>query len=113
MIIVAGDTHGQLADVVLALRRDLPALKQGHPLANAYVFVGDFVDRGPHQVELVILLLYLAVTYPDHVTLLRGNHEVGLMQQPAWAGPAYVVRCSVSDGRIQHPAEHHLRERVT
>lgn len=33
------------------------------------------MDRGPHSVPLIILLLCLKVKYPTRVFLLRGNHE--------------------------------------
>lgn len=37
--------------------------------------LGDFVDRGPHSLEVLALLLSLKVAYPTSIFLIRGNHE--------------------------------------
>jgi len=42
---------------------------------SSYIFIGDFVDRGYNSVETMEMLLCLKVRYPQHITLLRGNHE--------------------------------------
>ena len=43
--------------------------------SRAYVFDGDFVDRGAWGLEVVLLLAAWKVAAPRRVWLVRGNHE--------------------------------------
>jgi len=74
---VFGDLHGQLRDLLLFFHAYGMPGKDG----TTFVFNGDFVDRGRHQLELVGLLLALKVMLPDKVWLIRGNHEDRLMNE--------------------------------
>eukprot|EP00439_Symbiodinium_sp_Y106_P030612 s513_g3.t1 len=65
---VFGDIHGQLRDLLLLFGG-------GDIQTMSYVFNGDWVDRGEHQLEVVTLLFALHVLYPQQVYLVRGNHE--------------------------------------
>ncbi|CAN6302967.1 unnamed protein product [Urochloa humidicola] len=68
-LVVCGDLHGQFRDLVRILQQ------QGAPPRRNYLFLGDYVDRGDQSLETICLLLAYKVRYPEHVFLLRGNHE--------------------------------------
>lgn len=69
-IAILGDIHGQYDDLVLIM----DAI--GHPPTARYLLLGDYVDRGNHSLETILLLLSYMVLYPDDVWILRGNHEL-------------------------------------
>jgi len=69
---VFGDLHGHFRDLLLLF------VSYGGPdehNAPMFVFNGDFVDRGEHQLEVIGLLLALKVLLPERIWLIRGNHE--------------------------------------
>ena len=73
---VFGDIHGQLRDLLLLFaHHGFPSHRGGDIEMAAYVFNGDWVDRGHHQLDVVALLFALKVLYPARVFLVRGNHE--------------------------------------
>ena len=68
--------HGQLRDLLLLFGwYGFPSHKSGDIQTTSYVFNGDWVDRGPHQLETVLLLFALKAMYPTRIMLVRGNHE--------------------------------------
>ncbi|KAL8550008.1 hypothetical protein ACS0TY_008725 [Phlomoides rotata] len=69
-VVVVGDVHGQLHDVLFLLR------DAGYPSDDrVFVFNGDYVDRGAWGLEVFLILLAWKVLMPHRVYLLRGNHE--------------------------------------
>ncbi|VDL66581.1 unnamed protein product [Nippostrongylus brasiliensis] len=72
---VYGDTHGQYSDLLRWFNLN------GWPHETRCVFLGDFVDRGSHGVELFALLTTLKVCFPDNIFIIRGNHEEETLNQ--------------------------------
>lgn len=74
-IIIVGDVHGQFYDVIELMRI-------GGPIPDmTYLFLGDYVDRGPCCVETITYLTLLKIRYPQRIYLLRGNHETRSITQ--------------------------------
>ncbi|KJH44731.1 phosphoprotein phosphatase 1 domain protein [Dictyocaulus viviparus] len=73
--IIYGDTHGQYSDLLRWFNLN------GWPNVTRSVFLGDFVDRGSHGVELFALLTCLKVCFPDNIFVIRGNHEEESLNQ--------------------------------
>lgn len=69
---VCGDTHGQFHDVMNIFSEGLGGFPSKK---NAYLFNGDFVDRGRHSIEVLLSLLAIKLSNPTAMHLLRGNHE--------------------------------------
>lgn len=75
-VTVCGDTHGQFYDVLNIFDKFGQADN-----THAYLFNGDFVDRGSWSCEVALLLYALKVLYPTRVFINRGNHETNDMNQ--------------------------------
>jgi protein phosphatase len=68
-VYVVGDLHGNIFDLIRIL------VMTGIPPTNRFLFLGDYVDRGQYSVEVIVLLFALASKFPEHVVMIRGNHE--------------------------------------
>lgn len=68
-VIFVGDLHGELQSTQ-AVQRYISKYNKHH-----FVFLGDYGDRGPHQIETFNLVMALTLSNPNRVIMLRGNHE--------------------------------------
>ncbi len=45
------------------------------------IFLGDYVDRGTAHLKIMERILTLKYLFPDHIILLRGNHDGGILNE--------------------------------
>lgn len=88
-LIVIGDVHGQLQDVLHIFSTNGPPSEE-----VTYLFNGDIVDRGRYAVEIWLLLIAFKLTWPRSVHILRGNHENDQMiGRPFKMGGGFAEEC--------------------
>ena len=80
-----GDVHGALHKLQSLIAR-CEAHADGRP--RKYVFLGDYIDRGPQSADVVRLLVALQAEMPSDVVALMGNHEAMLLAVIDGAMPA-------------------------
>ncbi|MFX0022378.1 MAG: metallophosphoesterase [Candidatus Hermodarchaeota archaeon] len=69
LIYIIGDIHGNLEtlmELIKIINRDNP---------NLVIFLGDIVDRGPKQLECLVIIFALKILFPLKYYIIRGNHE--------------------------------------
>ena len=69
-ILAVGDIHG-MYDKLIALMEKV----KFNPEQDLLIFLGDYIDRGPHSLECLDYVMALNKQYPEWVIPLLGNHE--------------------------------------
>lgn len=75
--IAIGDVHGHYDKLVNLLKE---CRSFAGDRSHRFVFIGDYIDRGPRSREVIELLLELERTCPVPPVFLMGNHEDMLLK---------------------------------
>ncbi len=73
--IIVGDVHGDLESLTHILKDSAFLAKAESGEGVLLIFLGDYGDRGVHSPEVYYVVLKLKELFPNHVVLMRGNHE--------------------------------------
>lgn len=71
--IILGDIHGTFIETHDLIERLI--YHNILPTTRKLLFLGDYVDKGPDSTECILYLMNLKIRFPNHVYMLRGNHE--------------------------------------
>lgn len=80
LVYAIGDIHGcyaLLKELLATLARDQASRARGR--RPVLIFLGDYIDRGPHSSEVVEAMVWLKRRDDLEVHLLKGNHEQALL----------------------------------
>lgn len=81
LVYAIGDIHGcygLMKDLLATIAADSAARARGR--RPVLVFLGDYVDRGPHSAQVMEALVWLQRRRDLDIHFLKGNHEQGLLE---------------------------------
>jgi hypothetical protein len=105
-LLLWGDLHGTLSSLLASLDRlhalgyitnDLLLTSSSIHLA----FLGDLVDRGEDGLEVLSLVMLLKIKNPSNVTIVRGNHEDGSLNELYGFGQELRIKLGISSREVQ------------
>src|ERR1700730_13190781 len=73
-----GDSHGCLTQLQSLIEQCERHAGEGR---NRFVFLGDYIDRGPDSRGVIDFLIDLQTWSPDEIVCLMGNHEASCWPQ--------------------------------
>ena len=71
-IYAIGDIHGELAELTALISR---CEQHARGRSTTFVFLGDYIDRGPDSAGVIRTLMGLQSRPRTRVVALKGNHE--------------------------------------
>ncbi len=75
--VIIGDVHSDDLSVQKLLNSVDFYSKVSKKVPIKLIFMGDYVDRGKAHLKTLERIMLLKILFPDHVFLLRGNHDGG------------------------------------
>jgi serine/threonine protein phosphatase 1 len=103
-----GDVHG-CRDKLVHLLYFCARHRAGRPAR--FVFVGDYIDRGPDSRGVIEILIKMQREMPGQVICLRGNHEALMLNAMGWQETEGLLWASQGGARtllsygVKQPAE--------
>lgn len=77
-IMMIGDIHSSLHSLIDIINQHREYFKDDTLVLSdecSIIFLGDFVDRGPYNIEVLVMVFVLKLLNKDKVFLINGNHE--------------------------------------
>ena len=78
---IIGDIHADYGSLKRIFKTAAFFETENDDHSSHLIFMGDYVDRGKAQLKTIEYLLIMKALFPDRITLLRGNHDGGIVTE--------------------------------